>query len=73
MGGRFWQWFRSGSQKLPTPYRCPLCGAVVAGEPGDRVVVPMGWARGTWYTPPNLAELIARCPEHGHSPYNDGK
>lgn len=52
----------------PFEHECPECGREVVGSAGQR-----DWAYGMVYTPPNRQELVARCPVHGRSPYNDGK
>jgi hypothetical protein len=64
--GRFWDWVRRGSSTPPHEFRCPKCGAAVVGEPGygDGVRGQRFW------TAPNDAELVARCPTHGHPPWN---
>jgi hypothetical protein len=47
-------------------YRRPTCGhELPATRPGPPSPLGPRWL------PPTRAELIAKCPLHGHSPYND--
>jgi hypothetical protein len=67
--------------KTPSSYRprvkvprewvhCPICDLKLVGpyNPGGHGVTVRG---GAISTPPNRAELIAKCPVHGRRPYND--
>jgi hypothetical protein len=64
---RFVWWWRHGTV-TETKWACPRCGGPVVGKPG--YAEWGGRLGGQIYTPPNEAELVARCPIHGHAPWN---
>jgi hypothetical protein len=49
---------------------CPICDAELVGPYPAGTIIPVGTS-GPSIIDPNRAELIAKCPVHGHLPYND--
>jgi hypothetical protein len=63
----------SGRRRVRVPrewVRCPICDRRLVGpyNPGGHGTTVRF---GVISTPPNRAELVAKCPVHGHRPYND--
>jgi hypothetical protein len=64
----------SQRRKLVVPrswVRCPICDRPLVGpyNPGGHGLTLL--RGGAVSLPPSRAELIAKCPVHGHRPYND--
>jgi len=65
-----WKWLTSGREEAgPRAWRhCPICDRELAGPypSGLNVAGPAG----PTVLEPAQDELIAKCPVHGHAPYN---
>jgi hypothetical protein len=48
---------------------CPICDRELVGPYAPGMIVPQ--PAGPIFEPPSRAELIAKCPVHGHRPFND--
>src|SRR4051794_27362656 len=67
---RFFGWLGSSRLDSRAPSTCPICGAELVGPyPAGGTVRESG---GLTYLAPTREELIAKCPTHGHAPYNAG-
>jgi hypothetical protein len=67
------RWLGGTDRDIDVEPTCPLCGSQLAGP-----YRAGGWARlsgAPFYIEPSREELIAKCPTHGHAPYNtsDGR
>lgn len=49
---------------------CPICDEQLVGPYPAGTIVPVGQG-GLSFLDPTREELIAKCPAHGHLPYND--
>jgi hypothetical protein len=61
---------RPPTQAVPRSWlRCPICDRELVGPyPSGTIVAGMGLGEAM---APNRSELIAKCPVHGHRPFND--
>jgi hypothetical protein len=63
--------FSPAAERVPRSWlHCPICDRELVGPYPAGTVFPIGTA-GPNVLDPNREELIARCPVHGHMPYND--
>lgn len=76
--GRFRAWLRALSVNVPIPAervprtwtRCPICDERLVG-PWPAGYIGTDGMGGRAVAEPARAELVAKCPVHGHRPYND--
>lgn len=62
--------FEPPPQRVPEAWiRCPVCGRDLVGPYPVGAIVP--GPAGPFVDSPSPEELIAKCPVHGHRPYND--
>ena len=62
--------FEPPAQRVPKAWiHCPVCGRDLVGPYPVGAIVP--GPAGPFVDSPSREELIAKCPVHGHRPYND--
>lgn len=62
--------FEPPAQRVPEAWiHCPVCGRDLVGPYSVGAIVP--GPAGPFVDSPSREELIAKCPVHGHRPYND--
>jgi hypothetical protein len=63
--------FSPPAQRVPRGWlHCPICDRELVGPYPAGTIFPVGTAEPN-ILDPNRDELVAKCPVHGHLPYND--